>query len=89
MPHRFCAGKPVENPGLNALSMLEQDADKKIFILFNTDPILDHKLGGELLKDLQKATVIAITPFASESIKQYADIILPIGVFAQSLLELL
>ena len=84
LPHRSCAGKPVENPGLNALSMLEHDADKKIFILFNTDPILDHKLGGELLKDLQKATVIAITPFASESIKKYADIILPIGVFAES-----
>jgi len=88
LPHRSCAGNKLDNKldkiGLNAGAMLEHDADKKVFILFNTDPVLDSRFGEAVLKDLQKATVIAITPFASENIKKYADVILPISVSAES-----
>ena len=83
LPHLSAAGKILKKSGLNADQML-QDADKKVFILFNTDPVHDSRYGKEIAKALHKATVIAITPYASESIKQYADVILPMGSFAES-----
>ena len=83
LPHLSTGGKKVKKAGLNASQML-LEADKKVFILFNTDPVQDSKYGKEISKALQKATVIAITPYASESIKQYADVILPMGALAES-----
>ena len=69
--------------GLNTRQMLS-DAKNKIFILFNTDPVWDSALGESVLESLNQATVIAITPFVTEQMKKYADVILPMDTIFES-----
>ncbi|QRN40619.1 MAG: NADH-quinone oxidoreductase subunit G [Neisseriaceae bacterium] len=61
------------------------DNPKKAVILANVEPDLDSYHNKKALSALSQAdTVIALTPYASESIKEYADVILPIATFTET-----
>ncbi len=83
VPHRGAGAKKLDNSGLNARSMLEQKLST--YMLFNIEPDLDFSNAGLAIESLQKAeTVIAFTPFKSVSLQQVADILLPIGIYAEN-----
>jgi NADH-quinone oxidoreductase subunit G len=81
VPHREAGGESVAETGLAAREMLANPLDT--YLLFNVEPWADT-LDSATLDVLEKAKhVIAITPFASDQLKRVADIILPIGTFAE------
>ena len=82
-PHREPAGKAADAAGLSAAQMLA--APLKAYVLFGgVEPELDS-LNAEALKALAGAElVVAITPYASEKLKQVAHVLLPIGTFAET-----
>lgn len=57
----------------------------KVVILVNVEPENDAVNGASLLKTLQQADhVIAITPYLSPDLLQYADVILPMAPFSET-----
>lgn len=72
------AGQPV-TPGLTAISMLQQP--RHVYWLFGLDPALDTALAGRALAAFQKAaTVVSFTAYANDTLRQVADILLPIAL---------
>lgn len=83
VPHRGPAQKSVASPGLSAKQMF--DAKLPGYILFNVEPELDCVHSQTAQAALNDASlVIAITPYVTEKIKAYADIILPITPFSET-----
>ncbi len=83
VPHRSLAGDVVNESGKNAAQMLRQGI--KSYILLNTEPELDSAFPATALQSLQAAdSVIAMSAFASESLKSYASVILPIAPFTET-----
>jgi NADH-quinone oxidoreductase subunit G len=83
VPHRGPAGEPSEHPGMSAGDM----ADKAMatYLLFNVEPEFDHARGAKLSNLLKTAEqVIAITTFAGEKMREYADILLPLAGFTET-----
>src|SRR5689334_2503979 len=82
LPHREAGGKPVSQPGLSANDMLR--APQKAYVLFGAvEPWSEGS--AEAAKTLAKAElVVAITPFASDQLRQVAHVLLPIGSFAET-----
>ena len=83
VPHREAGGRRVGSAGLSAAEMLRQP--QKAYVLFGgIEPWLDS-LDGEALKNLKAAElVVAITPFASETLREIAHVLLPMGTFAET-----
>jgi NADH-quinone oxidoreductase subunit G len=83
VPHREAGGKPVGSPGLDAASMLREGLGA--YLLFGgVEPWAEPQL-ADATKVLSAAElVVAVTPYASEQLKQVAHILLPIGTFAES-----
>jgi NADH-quinone oxidoreductase subunit G len=83
VPHREAGGKVIETPGLSAAAMLERPL--KAYVLFGgVEPWVDV-MNAEAARTLSKAEfVVAITPFANDSLRKVAHVILPIGTFAES-----
>ena len=84
VPHRECGGdRSSGSAGLTAAQMLRQPL--RTYLLFGgVEPWLDG-LGSDALRALAAAgQVIAVTPYASEQLKQIAHILLPIGTFAET-----
>jgi NADH-quinone oxidoreductase subunit G len=83
MPHRAPGGREVERVGLDAHGMLA--SPRSVYILFGLEP--DHDLAdGMLAEQALKAadTVICITPYVTEQLLDCADILLPVGTFAET-----
>jgi NADH-quinone oxidoreductase subunit G len=82
IPHREAGGKAVSQPGLSASDMLR--IPQKAYVLFGgVEPWSDGN--PEAAKTLSKAEfVVAITPFASDQLRQVAHVLLPIGTFAET-----
>jgi NADH-quinone oxidoreductase subunit G len=76
LPHRGLGGKPRASTGLAVAEMLKSKLDA--LVLFNLEPGSDLPAIGE------HGFVIALTPFDSESLRAAADLLLPIGTFAES-----
>ncbi|MBA4696015.1 MAG: NADH-quinone oxidoreductase subunit G [Legionella sp.] len=83
LPHRTTAGKTVESAGMNVKEALE--AQLKGYFLLAVEPGYDFAnpygarramLGAEL--------VVMLTAFYDESMRDYADIILPIAPYAET-----
>lgn len=69
--------------GLHAANVF--DENHKAYVLLNIDPVLDAYNPTLARTALQKAhTVIAMTSYASESLLEYADILLPIAPFSET-----
>ncbi len=74
-----------KDQGVSAYSVLSGQTDTQLALLYNMEPEADSLVGQQSLKTLkQMDMVIAFSPYASESMKQYADIILPIATHYES-----
>lgn len=79
LPHRTAGGKSVNKSGLNAAQAFEQELSA--YVLLNVEPELDSIYGGVAKRAMQRAqTVVALTPYVSDALLDYADVILPIAV---------
>jgi NADH-quinone oxidoreductase subunit G len=83
VPHREAGGRAVTTPGLSASEMLKKALGA--YVLFGgTEPWIDA-LDSEVSKTLASAGfVVAITPFQSDTLKEVAHVMLPIGSFAET-----
>ncbi len=83
LPHRSQGGKARATAGLDAAAIL--DADLDAVVLLNIEPDADLCAYDEPVAKLAKQKfVVALTPYSSESLLAAADLLLPIGTFAES-----
>ncbi|MDB6046277.1 MAG: dehydrogenase [Gammaproteobacteria bacterium] len=83
VPHREAGGKAVQTPGLAATEMLHRSL-KAYLLCGGVEPWVDA-LDAEAARSLSKAEfVVAITPFANDSLRKLAHVILPMGTFAET-----
>jgi NADH-quinone oxidoreductase subunit G len=83
VPHREAGGKPTDKQGLSALQMLQRTF--KSYVLFGgVEPWIDAT-DPEGSQNVSKSDfVVAITPFANEQLREIANVLLPIGTFAET-----
>jgi NADH-quinone oxidoreductase subunit G len=83
VPHRAAAGAAVPDAGLAANVALA--ASLKSYLLFGVEPELDCANSAAAINALSKAEfTIAFTPFKSATQSQYAHVLLPIALFAET-----
>lgn len=83
LPHRTQGGKARPQTSLDASSMLEQHLDA--VVLVNIEPDADIHATDDVISKLAKQSfVVALTPFVSEGLLEAADLLLPIGTFAET-----
>jgi NADH-quinone oxidoreductase subunit G len=83
LPHRATAGELRKEPGLNAAEIV--DASLTTVLLFGIEPDGDLTCTPNAEDKLSKSKfVAAFTPYASESLKRSANLMLPIGTFAET-----
>jgi NADH-quinone oxidoreductase subunit G len=84
LPHRKAGGVRREAPGLDAYRM--PDAELETLLLFGIEPERDHAAGPLAVERLtsQSGFVASMTAFASPDLLQAADLLLPIGTFAET-----
>jgi NADH-quinone oxidoreductase subunit G len=83
VPHRGVAGEALARAGLDALRMMEKGLQS--YVLFNLDPLIDSWDGDLARQGLEKAgTVIALSSYRTPSLEQYADILLPVSIYAEN-----
>ncbi|MDH3748120.1 MAG: NADH-quinone oxidoreductase subunit NuoG [Gammaproteobacteria bacterium] len=83
LPHRGQGGKSRSGEALNASTMLDEKLDA--VVLVNVEPDADIRSTEDAVAKLAKqAFVVALTPFVSEALLAAADLLLPIGTFAET-----
>ncbi len=83
VPHRNAGGEGVTGTGLNARSMFESPL--KAYLLLNIEPEFDCSDPATALNSLGNAEfVIALTPYYSDMMKQYANVLLPVTPFSET-----
>ncbi len=83
LPHRDAAGAVRERAGRDAAAMLE--ADLGALLLLGIEPDRDLAGGAQAVQQLARQSfVAALTPYLSASLEECADLLLPIGTFAES-----
>jgi NADH-quinone oxidoreductase subunit G len=83
VPHREAGGRPVSSPGMTAADMLAGPL-KSYLLIGGVEPWVDSP-GSEVARALAQAElVVAITPFASETLRRVAHVLLPAGTFAET-----
>jgi len=83
VPHREAGGKPVGSPGLTAADMLARPL-KSYLLVGGIEPWIDSP-GIDAARTLGQAElVVAVTPFASETLRKVAHVLLPAGTFAET-----
>ena len=83
LPHRGLGGVQRAEPGLHAGDMPGTELDA--LMLLNVEPDADILATDEVVAKIrsQKFTV-ALTPYVSDSLLDAADLLLPVGTFAES-----
>jgi NADH-quinone oxidoreductase subunit G len=82
VPHREAGGKAARTAGLTVTDMLER-ALKGYLLLGGVEPWVDAP--EDAARTLAQAQhVVAITPFASETLRRVAHVLLPMGTFAET-----
>ena len=80
----YVAGAFPTNGAATAREALGSDP-ANTFVLVGCEPERDSSLGAEALAALGKADkVVCLTSFASDAMKQYADVLLPIAPFTET-----
>ena len=75
LPHRTAGGEPRETAGLNAAQMIDQPL--KNYLLLGIEPEFDCANGAAALAAMQQAElVVAMTPYITERMRDYADVLL-------------
>ncbi len=83
LPHRLAGGQVAEKAGLDAQAMLTQAL--KAYVLLGLEPELDSQTGEIALNTLKQADfVIVLTAYHTSAIQDYADVVLPIALFAET-----
>jgi len=83
LPHRGIGGKSRDNVGQGVAAMLGSDLDA--LVLVNVEPDADiHAVTDAVQKLAKQKFVIALTPFVSDALLEAADLLLPIGTFAET-----
>ncbi len=83
LPHRLQGGKPRKTSGKHAGDMLDSKLDA--VILVNVEPDADlHATNDAIAKLRKQSFVVALTPFLSDALLEAADLLLPIGTFAET-----
>ena len=83
LPHRLPGGRTLQSAGLDVAGML--DRPLAAYLLFGgIEPEFDlaDARATETLR--QAGFVVAATPYATDAMKQWADVLLPIGTFAET-----
>jgi NADH-quinone oxidoreductase subunit G len=80
--HRSVGGKGVQLRGSDAQAMLE--TPRNAYILFGIEPSKDLADGAAALPALRGAAVVAFSAFVSDELLDVADVLLPIGTFAET-----
>ncbi len=83
LPHRRAAGDPIDTAGKDAHAMLTQAL--KGYILLGLEPELDSWNGAAALATLKQADfVVSLSAYHTPTMESYADVILPIALFAET-----
>ncbi len=83
VPHLLPGGRKADKPGLDALKMLK--LPRKGYLLMGVEPGLDFLDGALSLSALQSAdVVVALSAYRSPQLEACADILLPMGLFAET-----
>ena len=83
LPHRLAGGKKIQKSGLNCHDMLTHKL--KSYFLLGVEPELDCWDPRVAINAMEHAElVVALTPFQSEALKSYANVLLPISTFAET-----
>jgi NADH-quinone oxidoreductase subunit G len=81
-PHRGVGGKPLAKAGMDAQAMLR--TPQAAYVLYGIEPSRDIADGASALGALRTAAVVAFTSFVSDELLEIADVLLPIGTFAET-----
>jgi NADH-quinone oxidoreductase subunit G len=82
-PHRDIGGAASQSSGLNAEAMIT--APRHVYVLFNVEPHADLACAALAEQALLAADqVIVFTPYVTPELLRCADILLPIGTFAET-----
>jgi len=83
LPHRGPAGEPCEVPGMTARELCSNP--RKACILLGVEPEFDCWDSAAATAALAASEfVVALAPWASETMKANADVLLPIGPFTET-----
>ncbi|MDD3650157.1 NADH-quinone oxidoreductase subunit NuoG [Immundisolibacter sp.] len=83
VPHRRAGGARLEQPGLHAAAMLEQHL--RAYLLAGFEPEFDCADPAAALAALSAAQlVVVLTPFVTDAMREYADVILPMAAFTET-----
>lgn len=83
LPHRGLAGESISNPGKTAYTMIDEGLGA--YVLLGVEPEYDCANSGRALTAMNDADfVVCLTAFVSDAMRDYADVILPISVFAET-----
>jgi len=83
LPHRQAAGAARKEAGLDVAAMLEGELES--IMLVNVEPDSDIHASSDAVRKLsEQKHVIALTSYISEGLLEAADLLLPIGTFAET-----
>ena len=83
LPHRGAGGVITDCSGLNISAMLEHPL--KAYLLLGLEPEIDCWDGRRALRAMQAAEfIVSMTAYQSEVMREYADVLLPIALFAET-----
>lgn len=82
VPQRGPANQPI-TAGKHAMRMISEDMHA--FVLLNTEPEFDSANPSDALSALNNADfVICLTPFVTDAMREYADVLLPVSTFTET-----
>jgi len=82
VPHRVAGGKAASSIGLNAREMLEKS--QKAYLLLGVEVEFDAANPAQAMQSLGDASgVVSISAFLSDSLREHADVVLPMATFPE------
>jgi len=83
VPHRLAGGDKCNAPGANIVEMLENP--RKALITFNVEPEFDVQNPADATRAAKDSDFcVAISPYMTQAMKDYADVILPLACFSET-----
>ncbi len=83
LPHRAAGGVARDRPGRDAAGMIARPL--KNYLLIGIEPEFDCFDGARALEAMKQAEfVIALTPYVTDRMRAYADVLLPINAFSET-----
>lgn len=83
LPHRSAGGKECDNIGMHVTDALNKSL--KAYVLMGVEPSYDFANAAKARESMLAAEcVIALSHYADDSVREYADVILPVASFAET-----